>query len=1068
MTTVDKVLTRLASMTKEQEGQLACSALDDVINTFDVFTKAASSTDIKSGIKQLQDYLDDVGQKVQDVTNISTKLFEGTIPEYISGDEAEDEPKRKTRRPSRAAKVLLTAIAGTAEQVSDGIAEGKSNDELRQLIFPARGIIFKVVDADVDTQVRIRINKDGSSFRLQQRQPGGWSNVTGGQSVKNFNTAVRHAERLITDKADTGNQTRRSWLANHVIHEYSSFETPSALVEDSEDAKAAFIDSFINETFKRIENVGIDIQSLVSDDTLMKASNKKRSRIIVEAVTSPWNVPKILLNAIDEGIISTTGVLANVLGNIADKIYTIGAGKEVANKYKPGSGTWAAKAYANNGTTSWWGIIAHAISQGFKQGWQEGQEVGRRGTPASKYRHPNNAAYRENPRGYWKERGKLVTQLAQMEAKYEDAITKARTLPTVNLIDGQPEKRKYRDSKGNMQEAIINPRADALEQAIVNYSQAEDRIENLARPLDVSLEAVRAHFNEILSGNPDVMPPGEGFPTRFGGYIRRRALEKNVDKFVPQKAPERGRLREGLLGKDPKFEALHEEQQGDRRLAQVQGGGSAGGMGTVATTDREYLKPGQQAPEGVREHYAERRGKEGKQARYYSRKEAARVLDEQKNGLDKQDSLEKTEDSPTSLEEAPVQSNVPVQTGGGNPMEPVKPANPATPKQPEQSKDPEQDQFQMAIENEVAASKRVQQKSKARSAKAQARVAAAKADEAEVKARRAEEDRESHIAEILSKLDDNISSLVVKSDPGVADVFTQLEKTIDSLEKDVSIPNPFRRGRNDNVVYGPRPDPQVVDHPGMEPKPAREGIDFDRHVAPKERSKIGSRQSSASGFEIQQAGKDEMEGVDKQFDGGPSEINAPGILAENLSAAFRAAGKKGRKKKQAKKPVASTSTPDSPESTTSQPSSVSESLEEQLKDKSTTAKPTEVKGSAPSMAGPYGPTSGTQKPTGTPKPAVSKPAVGGGMHPGGGAYKPPSTPTTPTTPKPPKVAGGGMHPGGGAAPKPPSGGTSSTGSSTSSSSSGTSGAGGAGGAGGSKPFYYSDKNDLYRNKRRKK
>ena len=144
------------------------------------------------------------------------------------------------------------------------------------------------------------------------------------------------------------------------------------------------------------------------------------------------------------------------------------------------------------------------------------------------------------------------------------------------------------------------------------------------------------------------MPPGEGFPTRFGGYMRRRALEKNVDKFVPQQAPERGRLREALVGKDPKFEALHEEQQGDRRLAQV----PAGGMGTVATTDREYLKPGQQAPEGVREHYAERRGKEGKQARYYSRKEAARILDEQKNGPNKQDSLEKTVDEPTSLEEA--------------------------------------------------------------------------------------------------------------------------------------------------------------------------------------------------------------------------------------------------------------------------------------------------------------------------------------------------------------------------------------------------------------------------------
>ena len=71
MTTVDKVLTRLASMTKEQEGQLAFSALDDVIDTFEIFNKSAS-VDIKSGIKQLQDELDGIEQNVQDVTNIST------------------------------------------------------------------------------------------------------------------------------------------------------------------------------------------------------------------------------------------------------------------------------------------------------------------------------------------------------------------------------------------------------------------------------------------------------------------------------------------------------------------------------------------------------------------------------------------------------------------------------------------------------------------------------------------------------------------------------------------------------------------------------------------------------------------------------------------------------------------------------------------------------------------------------------------------------------------------------------------------------------------------------------
>ena len=994
MPTVDKVLTRLASMTKEQEGQLAFSALDDVIDTFEIFNKSAS-VDIKSGIKQLQDELDGIEQNVQDVTNISTKLFEGTIPEHLSADNDDDVPKRKIRRPSRSAKVLLAALAGATDQVSDGIAEGKSIDELRPLIFPARGIILKVVDADLDLQARIRMNKDGSSFKLQQRQPGGWSNIGGGQSIKNFSTALRHAERLITDKAEIDGKARRSWLDNHVIHDYSDVMSPSAsVVEDSEEARAAFIDSFINETFKRIENVGIDINSLVSDDTLMKASNKKRSNIIADAIVAPWNVPSLLLKAIDQGIISTTGVLAKILGGIADKIYTIGAGKEVANKYKPGSGTWAARAYANNGTTNWWGIIAHAISQGFKQGWQEGQEVGRRGTPASKYRHPNNAAYREDPRGYWKERGKLVTQLSQMEAKYEDALTKAYNLPTVNLVDGQPEKRKYRDSKGDIQEAIINPRADALEQAIVNYSQAEDRIENLARPLDVSVEAVRAHFNEILSGNPDVMPPGEGFPTRFGGYMRRRALEKNVDKFVPQQAPERGRLREALVGKDPKFEALHEEQQGDRRLAQVQGAGAAGGMGTVATTDREYLKPGQQAPEGVREHYAERRGKEGKQARYYSRKEAARILDEQKNGPNKQDSLEKTVDEPTSLEEAPVQPNLPVQTGGEHAMEPVKPANPATPKQ---SKEPEQDQFQMAIENEVAASKRVQQKSKARSAKAQARVAAAKADEAEVKARRAEEDREAHIAEILSKLDSSISSIVVKSDPAVSDVFTQLEKTIDTIEKDLSIPNPFRRGRND-IVYGPQPEPQVVE--GREPKRPTEGLDFDRHVTPKERSKVGS--------EVRQADDDEIAGIEKQE--GPSQINVPGLLGSNLKAAFDAMGKKPKKQKQInekwRSSIPKTSTP---ASTTNQPPS--ESLSEQLRDKNTTAS-----------------TTSTIKPI-TPKPATTSTST-----PTSTASKPATSSSTPTL----TVPGAASTPSSADRIIKP----------------------------GDSDFHMSDKNDLYRNKRR--
>ena len=93
------------------------------------------------------------------------------------------------------------------------------------------------------------------------------------------------------------------------------------------------------------------------------------------------------------------------------------------------------------------------------------------------------------------------------------------------------------------------------------------------------------------------------------------------------------------------------------------------------------------------------------------------------------------------------------------------------------------DTFTAAIENEVAASKKDSQKQKVRVARANATQSRARADVAEVRARAAEEDRDSNIAEILSKLDSNIDGLVIKGNPEVSKVFVQLEATIDSIEK---------------------------------------------------------------------------------------------------------------------------------------------------------------------------------------------------------------------------------------------------------------------------------------------
>jgi len=967
MTTVDNVLLKLEYVTKEQEEKLVFPALDDVINTFeDTFLSKAD--EFKTAVDKLQSNLDQIDERVLDITNSNMKLFAGTLTERLTSDNASDEsdddsPRRKQRRPSKPAKSLLSAFALTNDQIVDGIAAGQSIVELKQLAFPKQGLHIKVTnDNDVNIQIRIQLNKDSTTFKLQQRlNKDGWSAVNGGQKVKNFNNALRHGERIITDKAreagidipdpaaitDTkerkqAQHARRSWLLNNTFHIYGGAnKRPVVTFSDSDKEKNNYVNAFKQETFKQLEHAGVNLKDLFKpSDIVFKArSNQKPSNLVVDALMAPWAVPIILLNGVAGGIITSFNLLGKIVDKIAGGLFSTKYGprstvRANGKKDAPGSKTWAARAYANNGTTRWWGVLAHAISQGFKEGWQEGQAFGSKLGGQLKYRAPDNAMYREDPRAYWKERGKLVTQLARMEAKYEDAIDKAKGLSDVNLINGQPEKRQYRNpATGEVEQVIINPRADAIEQAIVNYSKTEDSIENLARPLDVSLEAVRAHFNEILSGNADTMPPGEGFPTRFGGYIKRRQLEKNVKKYVPQGPQGRG-LKEALLGKDPKFEELHEGQQGSRRLTPVEQAG--GDRGPVSTQDREYLKPGQQAPESVKEHYAERRGADGHQARYYSKKEAARILDEQKNGPDKRDSNLEEEDDEKS--KPFYYSNTSEMTKGGeNEMAPTN-----APKTPQ---DPAAEQFQMATENEVAAAKRVSQKSKARSAKANARVASARADEAEVKARRAEEDREVHIGEILHKLDSNISELIVKSIPEVSDVFSQLEKTIDTIEKDVSIPNPFRRRRNDQVIWGPRPEPTVV--VAEESKP-REGIDYHRHVTPKP--------SKKSDY-VQTSGEDDIEGIDKA-------PNPFAMLGANLSRQFRIAGGKDSDTGKKEPDTTPTKQPDSPTSTTSQPKSVAQ----QLAPTSTpTTKPTKDTSTTPgAFSRPSTPTTLTKPSTPTP------------------------------------------------------------------------------------------------------
>ena len=115
MTTIDNVLLKLEYVTKEQEEKLVFPALDDVIDTFeDTFLSKAD--EFKTAVDKLQSNLDQIDERVLDITNSNMKLFAGTLTERLSSDSASDEsdddsPRRKQRRPSKPAKSLLSAFA---------------------------------------------------------------------------------------------------------------------------------------------------------------------------------------------------------------------------------------------------------------------------------------------------------------------------------------------------------------------------------------------------------------------------------------------------------------------------------------------------------------------------------------------------------------------------------------------------------------------------------------------------------------------------------------------------------------------------------------------------------------------------------------------------------------------------------------------------------------------------------------------------------------------------------------------------------------------------------------------
>jgi len=734
MTTVNQILLKLEYLTEKQEEQIAFSALDDVITRFEKATTVVYS-DAGVPLLNVNDYFfkqdDDadalnyskegerlvnanpkdlspedrkravyargvrdnynntkqahvkVGEDLNLLNDLYTKMMSGLMEGEPEGAAFR---RRNQGKLPRGASELLSGFAQQADKVAAAIADGASIDEIKGLAFPKNGFRLNVEDdAGVDIQVRIRMNADGETFSVQQRSggKGSFKTVKGGEKIKNFSQAMIHGERAIIAKArgreaqiagvdvPREGKARRKWLNDNVRHE---FQKPMIRgVEKPPLNEEEFAEKYADNTNKSLEKNSID-------QKLINQSQQNNSADLFDLGSNPdaENIPSIIDNNPDKALVAifkgilggkirSMGQLRNIVNQTSRKVASNpshGAESSGGSASEPGSSAWQTNIQAKSGIGGFFSRMGGAFTEGFKEGWEQGQYFG---SDSATYRPPDSKQYRENPRAYWQERGKLVTMMAQQDSKYEDSIKEAMLEP-----DGAK-------------------RGDMIEKAMVGLAKSEDTIEMLAKEkTGTSLGAIREHLNQIQKGNPNAMPPGAGFPNRFGGDVKVRELSPNVNKHVPRTARREpgalGDLAESLQGPrgqstdaegiDP---GISQEEQGEARLVQQERPG--GQKSAVSTQDREYLQPGDKAPEGVREYTAERRGKDGKQARYYSRKEAAAAEDEQKNGPSVDDPTEPSDPTqpldPTKPSEPVEPSEEP--TKPTKPSEPIKPSDPTEP-----------------------------------------------------------------------------------------------------------------------------------------------------------------------------------------------------------------------------------------------------------------------------------------------------------------------------------------------------------------------------------------------------
>ena len=417
----------------------------------------------------------------------------------------------------------------------------------------------------------------------------------------------------------------------------------------------------------------------------------------------------------------------------------------------------------------------------------EFNEGRRQGIVARLGAQPGGKWYEDHgPQEYWEKRGELATDLAVAQSQYEKTKDKL-------------QRKEYKDGKDANGEVVKGSGEKRRELDIMNahsqMMQARSIVEENALEIGSSLKAVEDHVQKLKDPrNTTSLPPSGKWPSEYGGARRVQTLQGNLkianlkpftgrisgkagDLDVPG-GPQQGPSADDLEGSEGQQQegGGQQEQQQELQLPPPDGGEQLqlpepgqqmpmpgmGGGGGGDTADREYLKPGEQGPPGVKVHQGESRGEDGKQSRYYLRSDA------------KQNRAQGQQNSAQAGPESGVQGQLPLQ------------GRLAMSNDNEMVEEQPQDNYKAMIERAVEAAKQEQEESKVRMAKAGARRAVAKAGEAEAKAEEAEKEAESNIAELLHKLDDRIANLNAHSDPRVSRILSKLVDNINTLGKESS------------------------------------------------------------------------------------------------------------------------------------------------------------------------------------------------------------------------------------------------------------------------------------------